>query len=392
MQRSVGLDLMRAVAISLVLLQHFLDLVRMHSPWVMPFCGWALIGVDIFFALSGFLIGKILLGLGSHVTEFRALLGFWTRRWLRTLPVCYVMLPARLLIMMGCLHLSWKVLLILPRYFVFMQCWASPFHGVPFFEETWSLAVEEWFYLLFPLVWAGTTCLGVRSLNGFVFASVAMLFLSNGLRFNASLGNPPNWLAGFYMVTVYRFDSVALGLLAAALDATHGRIWARLRWPGLCLGLTLLWLDRHQTMGATSFDKNKNEFLYRYLCIGHFPVSGLGSALLLPWFVGVKKLFWLPLQNLVGIISRWSYSLYLTHGMFVALAWIMFSAQIKNSSFGAWMTLVIVSCLSFVLAGVLHEWIEIPAMNLRERWKLSRRASATPVGLIAPAGRSQGTG
>src|SRR5437868_4314520 len=98
MQRSAGLDLMRALAITLVLLHHFLLPVLRHASWVVPFFGWGFIGVDIFFALSGFLIGRILLKLDSTVARRpRELLRFWARRWLRTLPIYYVILPARVL-------------------------------------------------------------------------------------------------------------------------------------------------------------------------------------------------------------------------------------------------------------------------------------------------------
>jgi peptidoglycan/LPS O-acetylase OafA/YrhL len=372
MQRSAGLDLMRATAITLVLLQHFLDLVRGHSSWVLPFYGWAAIGVEIFFALSGFLIGRILLGLDAQVTEPGVLLGFWTRRWLRTLPVCYVMLLVRLLVMMGCLNLSWKTLGILPRYFAFLQCWAWPYQS-GFFEETWSLAVEEWFYLLFPLIWVAAISSRMKPFKAFVLASVFMLLASTIMRLGAMPLTTQDWFNNVYPVTIYRFDSIAFGLLAAALSVARPRIWTRWRWPGLVFGLGLLWLDRRLML----LDVGRH--VVGYLGAGHCSVTGLGSVLLLPWCSSVEKLFWPPLQNLIGLVSRWSYSLYLTHGMLIALAWIMFSPRINESAAWAWALLALLTCLSFMLAGALHCWVEKPGMRLRERLKLSRKARVDPV-------------
>jgi peptidoglycan/LPS O-acetylase OafA/YrhL len=121
MQRSAGLDLMRAVAISLVLLDHFLPRLGVATPEIFRFIGWSPIGVDLFFALSGFLIGRILLQLGSQISEPRALFGFWIRRWLRTLPVYYVMVFLRFfLVVMGTFHFGWGTLAILPSYLVWL--------------------------------------------------------------------------------------------------------------------------------------------------------------------------------------------------------------------------------------------------------------------------------
>ena len=81
-----GLDLVRAVAIALVVFQHgalFFNLCY-GSPVIWTKTGT--IGVTLFFALSGYLIGGILLGQGDSLGEFRVAVRFWLRRALRTLP------------------------------------------------------------------------------------------------------------------------------------------------------------------------------------------------------------------------------------------------------------------------------------------------------------------
>jgi peptidoglycan/LPS O-acetylase OafA/YrhL len=76
--RSFGLDLLRAIAISLVLLAHFVKAFDKLGFW----------GVELFFALSGFLIGKILWNSfnQNQYYSFPLIINFWQRRWWRTIP------------------------------------------------------------------------------------------------------------------------------------------------------------------------------------------------------------------------------------------------------------------------------------------------------------------
>jgi peptidoglycan/LPS O-acetylase OafA/YrhL len=345
-----------------------------RAPWTLPFYSWGLTGVDIFFALSGFLIGRILLKSGSMVVEPKGLLRFWARRWLRTLPAYYVMLLVRLLmafvIIKLWLHPDWAFWPAVPPYFVFMQSLAWP--APPYFNEAWSLAVEEWFYLLFPLLWMVVIGSGMKPFRAFVLTSVFMLLASTIARLGATTAlTPQDWLAKVCGVTVYRFDSIACGLLAAALSVASPQIWARWRWPGLVFGVGLLGLDRHMRILDLIHEQAG------YYCTWHCSITGLGSTLLLPWCSSVGKLFWKPMQDLVSLISRWSYSLYLTHGGFIVAAQVIFASQINQSAVWAWSLMAVSVGLSFTLTAVLHRWIEKPGMALRERWKFTRQEQTT---------------
>ena len=86
--RNFGLDILRAVAIGLVLLAHGLTSATAHSKLRVPLATGAFFGVELFFVLSGFLIGGILFRSIAEAGVFTpaALRGFWLRRWFRTLP------------------------------------------------------------------------------------------------------------------------------------------------------------------------------------------------------------------------------------------------------------------------------------------------------------------
>lgn len=144
-----GLDFARAAAIALVLLAHGSVFTVGTWPWTSALRVGGLHGVEVFFALSGFLIGGILYR--SHAAGALSIPTFWRRRWLRTIPAYLVFFLLNLGFMRSVgieIQVDW-------RYFIYLQNlnWPHP----EFFPEAWSLAVEEWFYLLTPLLLVGMT-------------------------------------------------------------------------------------------------------------------------------------------------------------------------------------------------------------------------------------------
>ncbi|HMC97241.1 MAG TPA: acyltransferase, partial [Flavobacteriales bacterium] len=149
--RVFGLDVMRALAIVLVVLVHSDYMLWEHwpgFPWL-PFVD----GVDLFFVLSGYLVGGILLRYATSAAPSpRRLLDFCQRRWLRTLPNYYLFLVINIVLLSfgltrGMLNHSALY------YFAFLQNLYKPVDT--FFWESWSLVIEEWFYLLFPILLFG---------------------------------------------------------------------------------------------------------------------------------------------------------------------------------------------------------------------------------------------
>ena len=141
--RNPNLDLVRAAAIVLVLIHHigqWLD----HMPALAHrYTGLGRYGVELFFVLSGWLIGSLFFRERQHFGNV-SLGRFWGRRWLRTLPPYFLVLP-----------LAWVAVFIFRdepfdwRYLFFLQNYE---HSFPFFLVSWSLCVEEHFYLFMPLL------------------------------------------------------------------------------------------------------------------------------------------------------------------------------------------------------------------------------------------------
>src|SRR5690242_13003150 len=158
------LDGLRGMAVALVILYHYfsLDLQltagRLSGLLKSPFrMGWC--GVDLFFVLSGFLIGGILLDARGSKGYFKT---FYLRRFHRIFPLYYLWIASYVLIaftflpyLRGALRVEPEKWTMVPTYLFFVQnlvkkeftwfasAWLSPL---------WSLAVEEQFYLVMPLL------------------------------------------------------------------------------------------------------------------------------------------------------------------------------------------------------------------------------------------------
>jgi peptidoglycan/LPS O-acetylase OafA/YrhL len=151
----VALDGMRGLAILMVFFFHYGDLSQ-SSSGVLRFCGlikdggW--MGVDLFFVLSGFLITGILFDARHHPRYFRK---FYIRRALRLFPVFYGV-AALLLLLTACFHLHWRPAqawyLFYAANFVQLYDFSLSVVGPFKFMHLWSLALEEQFYFVWPLV------------------------------------------------------------------------------------------------------------------------------------------------------------------------------------------------------------------------------------------------
>ena len=302
-----GLDLMRAVAIALVVFQHgaLFFYICYGAPEIWTKIG--AIGVTLFFALSGYLIGGILLDLGDTLRDARVASRFWLRRALRTLPNYFVFLAVNVAFW----YLVQRTkgypdpLPLLPRYAFFLQNFSAKPNW--FFAESWSLSVEEWFYLVFPLA----LFLGLRVLKvpfGRLFWTLALLMVALPLLLRWLVLSPGDWEQGITKVVIYCPDSVAMGLVAVAFSRRCPAAWARMGGPAAALGLALL---------AGSF---------LYMGYGDSPHSGLarvllpaavslGSALLLPWASACTHLGGRAIHAPVRALARWSYSMYLVNLM-----------------------------------------------------------------------------
>jgi peptidoglycan/LPS O-acetylase OafA/YrhL len=203
-----ALDGVRGIAVLLVMLHNLTILEHRESifekVWVFATdAGW--IGVQLFFVLSGFLITGILLDERGKPRFFR---DFYLRRIVRIFPLYYLVLVARFAILPRFLPDTAVPFDVAIGFWLYVSNWTELVTlGVNGFGHFWSLAVEEQFYLAWPLAVAR---LGAR---GLAWACVALIAISGIARFViVARGVDPHWL---YLSTATRADALAFGALVA---------------------------------------------------------------------------------------------------------------------------------------------------------------------------------
>ena len=185
--------------------------------------GWT--GVSLFFALSGLLITGILLDSRGHNGFFRS---FYLRRTLRIFPLYYAFVAG---IVFVAAPLAWSAEWAADvrtgqwPYWLYVSNWTQPFkidvHGM---THLWSLAVEEQFYLIWPLL---AYALGRR---GLAKLAVAMIVTAPIIRYGLRAGGLP--IDATYFFTFARWDALAAGaLLAAMIRDDRERAWV-VAWRG----------------------------------------------------------------------------------------------------------------------------------------------------------------
>ncbi len=361
-----GLDTLRALAVTLVVLHHYTLFVSNDDDtfgWVGRI-GWA--GVDLFFALSGYLIGnQIFAALASK--EGLSLKHFYARRLLRTLPNFWVVLA---------IYFLWPAfgenapLLPLWRYLSFTQnIGLEPGTG---FSHSWSLAIEEQFYLLLPALAMLGAALRLRiSMAWIVIGGVVIGgMLLRAWLWSAQVDAHKYGIYFYYKLIYYsslcRLDELVAGVALALLRNRHPQAWAALTRHGR------LWLLAGLAVTALAFWRFLDDRYGFAPTVFGYPLLGLGFGLLI--LAALSDNSGLRELRIPGAASLalWSYAIYLSHRGVSALG-----AQVLSTlGYGPQTTVAIVSLLALsVLAGwLLYRLVETPFMRLRERYVPSNLA------------------
>jgi len=348
-QRNYGLDIARSCAVALVFLSHsLLNLSQSKIPFL-----WygVFIGVELFFSLSGFLIGRMLLDLfDQHYDSlsFKHISHFWIRRWFRTLPLYFILLAIYFIVYNRWIHpvsFDW-------RYFLFLQNLTAAPPG--FYGETWSLSIEDWFYLGFPLLLFLVYLIKrrVSGSGGIEGIFVPLVLLVIVVQVIIRLFNPDcnDW--GCIAVS-FHFEAPAYGLMAAYVSRQMPEVKTRNAWCLLTAGLLLCGLAAIIKMKVDS-----NDWVQLY-----FPVNGCGTAMIV---LGLYYCRFSRNYLVVPFVSRISYSIYLIHlsGIIIPLLKYTKGTDIENT----WLLWFIGLVLTVGLSWLSYESFERPFLKIRDRW------------------------
>ena len=308
--RVFGLDLLRAAAIMSVICAHGFVVLYPHFGSVLGVFGHGgFYGVELFFVLSGFLIGQILIRQGPALGRAADVAVFYVRRWFRTLPLFFLFLAINVGLEYQFRHHRVGFAETLSHGFFLRNL--TGFH-MSFFPESWSLAIEEWFYLLFPAaLWLGLK-VSKRFDGVFLSAAFAFFAFSTVARMLAATDPAATWSEAQRMVVIYRFDALMIGVFAAWLSLRFPAWWRKQRWLGALAGAVLL-----VAMYATLWKIENHQLAFGddsyFARTFRFTLVSLGFALLLPWASAWKLTRENYCSTAIRRIALWSYGLYLVH-------------------------------------------------------------------------------
>ena len=313
-KRVFGLDLLRAFAIFCVVHGHGERLLydtRLNCFTDLPLPH----GVDIFFVMSGFLIGKSLLSYMQKHDESLdrpKILSFYLRTALRILPnYLFILIVNYILVESHVIQGNTQTFSV--WYFVtFTQNLFTPFWD--FYWESWSLPVQWWFYILFPLMLA----LFCRFLK-------------------------PKQFVPFLRKTVAsRMDNIFIGVMAAWVQHYYPEFWDRNALKSLIFGLVLFVITNliPRVIGSLYFN------------VLHLTLSALAIALWFPIFTKIKS-YKTIVGSIVSRVSILSYAMFLTNSLIIQVMDKVCPKLIEEQGVAAyfiyWLVVMVVSYLLYIL-------------------------------------------
>lgn len=354
--RNFGLDVIRASAILLVVLSHCTYI--LPEPNTVFVNGIRLLGatgVDIFFVLSGYLIGGILIKkLNSNERSFKQLFHFWKRRWFRTLPNYVIVLLLNIILLK---LLDKAIVKDIWLFIPFIQNFTTPHPD--FFTEAWSLSIEEYAYLILPLVIYLTLYIfkTMSALKVFIITtvlSISILFLFKIQFYNSvEVESYRSWSSQFRKVVIYRLDAIYYGFILVYL-MTKYRFFMRQKNVLGIIGCSIFIIS-HLFILLLGITPENFELFFS---VFYLPLISLSIALVFPWFIGLKTNNYT--LRLFTYISTRSYSIYLVNYSLVLLTLQHFFSE---SVF----TLITYLIITIIVSELLYQFIEQPFLKLRER-------------------------
>ena len=362
-ERQPGLDLLRALAIIVVVIYHA-ALFGFKLPGRVDRFGW--IGVDLFFVLSGYLIGGQLLA--PLARDQPTNLGrFFARRALRIMPAYFAVLVIYFLLP------SWREYpeMSQPLWKFLLSIQNVALHGGTAFSHAWSLAVEDQFYLCLPFIllfvnrWPRSAIIiPCVIVFGGILLRTFLAWQNPAADFGVSFRGFQAWI---YYPTWTRLDPLVFGVALAAIEKFRLQ-W----WKGLMNCARWLWLPGVALI-AFGLYLGEGDYLSVAACIWQFPLIALGMAALLICALSPR----LPFRRVAipgaAFIASIAYSAYLIQKLVMhVVGQFCFEHSIALTSVSA---LVLVEICVYAAATLLFLVIERPFLQLRHRFA-PRRANS----------------
>ena len=367
----ISLDGVRGTAILLVLLHHLLW-AKSESPnlalsLILRARGAGWVGVDLFFALSGFLITGILYG---SLRDRRFFWNFYARRILRIFPLYYsvVVVLATIFFLHG-MAPDLRVVGIVAAYLQNTPLYLEHSQNTVAFQYTghlWSLAVEEQFYLVWPVV-----VFLVKDRRKLMWIAACQVLLSPILR--VVLLTHGTSFAEVYRFTICRADSLLAGawLALAVRGPMRDRVF-RAAVPCFWIALVVC-CGIATTTGNFDWEINYSVNSFGYSAVALASAAIIAMALQAGTIVAsIMRLHWLR------FLGRYSYGLYIYHVIVDQIASQALASQIHSSGLYRIVRFFLAMGLSILISVVSFNYFEKPFLSMKRFFNYDREPRTGP--------------
>jgi len=321
-----GLDLLRGVSGYGVAVTHFFAFI--YNSELAEYISFLF--VEFFFVLSGFVLFPQILKIYNNKKN---LFIFYKRRWLRTLPLYILSLLIVSIITDNLLSIDFL------KYLLFIQNIFPNALSNDFFPIVWSLSIEEFFYLLFPII---ILIVNKKYLLKFlIYFSLSILFLKIFITLYFDL----DFLR---KGTFIRFDSIIVGFIARYFYMNFSLLVNSV----LCFLLLFFYV-----VGSDFVISNTENYFVKYFFIIYLQIF---SLLILFFFIKIDKVSNLSfLKNFFSLLSKQTYSVYLFH--------IIFIYMLYDLNFSMFYNFCVYIFLLFTSSTFIFYYFEKPILDKRPK-------------------------
>lgn len=332
MTKYVSLEYVRGFAALTVSISHYL----LRSEYSPNYELFTVLAVELFFPLSGFVLAPQIISLMSEKSRLKT---FLYRRWMRTLPPYIV---AVLCVSVLVEHTS---IFNVTSYLGFFKYTLPDYAVGDHYPVAWSLAVEEWYYFLFPiflLMFARNRCKKAIVVVSVFFVAVFVI---------VKLVSAPMVPLQFLRVgTFFRLDAIAFGFVFYMLFFGDRTFWIPI--VVLIIGAVIL------PFSLFSNSSTQTVALNAWTLIA-IPIFFAALITVLAHLERIEVIRFNSVLRFVGLwLGRLSYSIYLFH---LIIIYIFFSDSGSNL---LWIYLCVLLCFSTVF----YKYFEKPVMNARPKY------------------------
>jgi len=349
------LDALRFVAFLAVFMHHALPgdarvyLDKGLSPavteWLLAAKEAGAFGLDLFFALSAYLITELLLREYKNRGSF-SVSAFYVRRALRIWPLYFTFLALTVFVVPTIIPAERFGPIYIISFALFFGNWVCAVMGIPFSVAgpLWSISVEEQFYIGWPLL---LRFFGMSRIKQLAIAMLILAIVTRVLLAIIGVEHPGVWCN-----TIARLDPIALGaLLAFSLNGRAPEI-KKLGRVVMCMFAFGAWWLAAKFLGHDGPTS-----------VATYGLSALASVVLLMAVLTTEALLLrVPPLSLVVYLGRISYGLYVFH--LFALALVMQRAV----ALGFELRVLLAFLLTVTLAAISYRWLEQPFLKLKKRF------------------------